>query len=57
MKNIQNLKSYDGKIKIYFLDNDAPKEDYYCICLSVILIDSALKNIICKYFWKSVNML
>ena len=37
------------------------KDSEYCAFLSVILLDSTLliliKNIICKCFWKNVNML
>ena len=34
------IKSYDGKIKTNFHNNNVPKEFSQCICLSLILIDS-----------------
>ena len=36
------VKSYDGKIITNFNGDKIPKERSQCICLSVILIDSAL---------------
>ena len=44
MKN--KSKSHEGKIKIYFHDNEIPKEGSLCISISVILIDSVFKK--CK---------
>ena len=37
-------KSDEGKIKIYFHDNEIPKEGSLCISMSVILIDSVFKK-------------
>ena len=36
-------KSYEGKINTNFHNDKMPKEDYSCVCLSVILIDSVFK--------------
>ena len=54
------IKSYKGKINTNFYNDKMPKEGSYCICLSVILIDSGFgmgKNYYslvflkeCKYF-------
>ena len=43
-KHLQTkIKSYERNITTYFLDDRIPKEGSYCICLSVILIDSVFK--------------
>ena len=36
-------KSYEGKISTNFHNDKMPKEDYSCVFLSVILIDSVFK--------------
>ena len=38
------IKSYNGKINTNFHNNKIPKEDFQCICLSVILIDSIFRK-------------
>ena len=38
------IKSYNGKIKINFHDNETPREGSQCICLSVILVNSVCKT-------------
>ena len=47
-KNIlkTKIKSYDGKANTIFHNDKTPKEGSYCICLSVVLIDSVFKK--CK---------
>ena len=37
------IKCYNGKINTTFYNNEIPKEDSQCICLSVILIDSVCR--------------
>ena len=54
------MKSYNGKINTNFYNNKIPEESSQCTCLSVILIDSFLEQviiIILKCFQKNVNML
>ena len=36
-------RSYEGKISTSFHDDRIPKESFYCICLSVILINFVFK--------------
>ena len=53
------IKTYNGKINMSFHNNKIPREGSQFICLSVILIDSALragKNYP-QVFYKNVNML
>ena len=40
------IKYYNGKINTNFHNNEIPKEGFQCICLSVILIDSDLEQVI-----------
>ena len=37
------MKPHSGKISTNFHDDGIPKEGFLCICLSVLLIDSAFK--------------
>ena len=38
------MKFFNGKINKRFQNNKKPKEGSWCICLSVILIDSVYKK-------------
>ena len=38
------IKSYEGKVNTVFHDDEISKQGCYFICLSVILIDSAVKR-------------
>ena len=53
------VKMYDNRVNTNFQGKETPKRDSSYKCLSLIMLDSAVKvgkNIIHKYFWKSVNI-
>ena len=54
------INIYNDKVYTDFQHNTIPRENEYCACLSVILLDLILliqtKNIILKYFGENVNM-
>ena len=62
IKNILKTKTkpYESKTKTNFHNYKISKEGSHCVCLSIILIESVLKQvktIILKYFQKNVNIL
>ena len=55
------VKIYNDRVYTNFQHNKIPKDNEYCACLSVILLDSIfdsiqIKNIIHKCFCSSVNI-
>ena len=38
------IRFYDRKINTNFHDHGAPKDNFHCVCLSMVLIDSVFKT-------------
>ena len=38
------IRFYDRKINTSFHDHGAPKDNFHCVCLSMVLIDSVFKT-------------
>ena len=49
------IKIYAGSMITNFHNKKMPKEEVPCNCLSIML-DSVIKAIILKHFWKNANM-
>ena len=45
------IEIYNGRIYTNFQYNKIPKDNKYCACLSVILLDSLVVNEDKKYYW------
>ena len=50
------IKIYAGSMITNFQNKKMPKEEVPCNCLSIIMLDSVIKAIILKHFWKNANM-
>ena len=50
------IKIYAGSMITNFRNKKMPKEEVPCNCLSIIMLDSVIKAIILKHFWKNTNM-
>ena len=50
------IKIYAGSMITNFRNKKMPKEEVPCNCLSIIMLDSVIKAIILKHFWKNANM-
>ena len=50
------IKIYAGSMITNFHNKKMPKEEVPCNCLSIIMLDSVIKAIILKHFWKNANM-